>query len=66
MNKIENGFKKTCSPNLETGAKKSELVFQAITVIRNGIRAFQRFTKLFIMKNPFRKGKACFCSSTGS
>ena len=51
---------------LETGAKKSELVFQAITVIKNGIRAFWRFTKLFIMKNPFRKGKACFCSSTGS
>ena len=51
---------------LETGAKKSEPAFQAITAIKNGFRAVQRFTKLFIMKNPFRKGKILFCSLTGS
>ena len=58
--------KKMWNRYIETDAKKSELVFQAIMAIKNGFRAFKQFTKSFIIKNSFQNGKIRFCSSTGS
>ena len=51
---------------LETGAKKSELVFQAVKGIKNNFRAFLQFKKSFIIKNPFRKCKVHLCKTSGS